>query len=167
PRSAPRCCSASRSCSRTGSTRTWPGSSRSSSSPFSRRPASPSRRKSRSPMDARPASWSLPADAGRAALAALAASAVFAAAWAVVHYGFYADNHIIDTPVYQRYGDAIVAGRVPYKDFTVEYPPAALPAFAVPSLIVSSGASRDSYDRAFGLLMAICGAAAVALVAVT
>jgi hypothetical protein len=118
-------------------------------------------------MDARPASWSQQADRGRAALAALAATAVFAGAWTVVHYGFYADNHIIDTPVYQRYGDAIVDGHVPYEDFTVEYPPAALPAFALPSLIVSRGASQDSYNLAFGLLMAICGAAAVALVAVT
>jgi Glycosyltransferase family 87 len=118
-------------------------------------------------MDARPASWSRQADWGRAALAAIAAAAVFAAAWSVVHYGFYADNHIVDTPVYQRYGDAIVAGHVPYEDFTVEYPPAALPTFAVPSLIVTRGASRDSYDRAFGFLMAICGAGAVALVALT
>jgi hypothetical protein len=118
-------------------------------------------------MDARPASWSQQADWGRTALAALVASAVFAAAWTVVHYGFYADNHIIDTPVYQRYGDAIVDGHLPYEDFTVEYPPAALPTFAVPSLIVSRRASRDSYDRAFGFLMAICGVVAVALVAVT
>src|SRR5207253_3319179 len=118
-------------------------------------------------MDAPPASWSRHADWGRAAAAALVATVVFAFAWTIVHYGFYARNHIVDTPVYQRYGDAIVDGHVPYQDFTVEYPPAALPVFAVPSLIVSSGASRDSYDRAFGLLMAICGAAAVALVAVT
>ena len=73
-------------------------------------------------MDAPPASWSQQADWGRTALAALAAAAVFAVAWLAVHYGFYADNHIIDTPVYQRYGDAIVDGHVPYKDFTVEYP---------------------------------------------
>jgi Glycosyltransferase family 87 len=118
-------------------------------------------------MDARPASWSQQADRGRTALAALVATAVFAAAWSVVHYGFYAYNHIVDTPVYQRYGDAIVDGRVPYRDFTVEYPPAALPAFALPSLVVSRGGSQDSYGRAFGFLMAICGAAAVVLVAVT
>jgi len=118
-------------------------------------------------MDARPASWSPQADWGRAAAAALAAAAVFVVAWTVVHFGFYADNHIVDTPVYQRYGDAMVGGQVPYQDFTVEYPPAALPTFALPSLIVSRGASKGSYDRAFGVLMAICGVAAVALVAVT
>jgi hypothetical protein len=118
-------------------------------------------------MDARPASWSRPADWGRAGLAALAAGAVFAVAWTAVHYGFYADNHIVDTPVYQRYGDAIAGGQVPYRDFTVEYPPAAVPAFVLPSLIVSRGASLSSYDRVFGFLMAICGAAMVALVAWT
>ena len=117
-------------------------------------------------MDARPASWSPPADSSRAAVAAVAAAAVFAAAWAGIHYGFYADNHIVDTPVYQRYGDAIADGGVPYRDFTVEYPPGALPVFAVPSLIVSPGGSQSAYDRVFGLLMAMCGAAAVALVAV-
>jgi len=90
---------------------------------------------------------------------------LFAAVWAVLHYGFYADNGIVDTPVYQRYGDAIVDGQVPYDDFSVEYPPAALPVFALPSVIVSRGASLDDYDRAFGFLMAICGAAAIALVA--
>src|SRR5437763_9088466 len=116
-------------------------------------------------MDAPPASWFQHADWGRAGAAALVATVVFAVAWTVVHYGFYADNHIVDTPVYQRYGDGIVDGHVPYRDFTVEYPPAALPTFALPSLIVSRGASQDSYDRAFGLLMAICGGAAVALVA--
>ena len=83
-------------------------------------------------MDARPASWFQQAEWGRAGLAALAAAAVFAVAWTAVHYGFYADNHIVDTPVYQRYGDAIVGGNVPYRDFTIEYPPAALPVFTVP-----------------------------------
>jgi hypothetical protein len=96
---------------------------------------------------------------------ALAAMVLFAVAWAVLHYGFYADNRIVDTPVYQGYGDAMVDGQVPYDDFSVEYPPAALPVFALPSVIVSRGASLDDYDRAFGFLMAICGAAAIALVA--
>ncbi|HZR91492.1 MAG TPA: glycosyltransferase 87 family protein [Gaiellaceae bacterium] len=116
-------------------------------------------------MDARPASWSPPADGTRAAVAAVAATLAFATAWVAVHYGFYGRNDIVDTPLYQRYGDAIVDGHVPYRDFTVEYPPAALPAFVLPSLLVPH-ASRHAYDLVFGLLMAACGAAAVALVAV-
>ena len=118
-------------------------------------------------MDALFASWSLRAERPRAVAVVLVATAMFAAAWAVLHFGFYANNHIVDTPVYQRYGDAMVNGQVPYADFSVEYPPAALPAFVVPSLVVSGGASERDYDRVFGFLMAICGAAAIALVAVT
>jgi len=118
-------------------------------------------------VDARFASWSLRADRPRAAVVVLVATAVFAVGWAVLHYGFYADNHIVDTPVYQGYGDAMVNGQVPYQDFSVEYPPAALPAFALPSLVVSTDGSEAAYDRVFGFLMAICGAAAIALVAVT
>lgn len=118
-------------------------------------------------MDAPFASWSPRAERPRIAVVVLAAAALFAGAWAALHYGFYADNHIVDTPVYQRYGDAMVNGQVPYADFSVEYPPAALPAFVVPSLLVSAGGSESSYDRVFGFLMAFCGAAAIALVALT
>jgi hypothetical protein len=118
-------------------------------------------------MDAPPASWSRQADWGRGAVVALVAAAVFVAAWTLLHYGFYANNHIIDTPHYQVYGDAIVGGQVPYRDFTVEYPPAAVPVFALPSLIAGRGASIPAYDSAFGFLMAVCGVAIVGLVAVT
>ena len=118
-------------------------------------------------MDARPASWSQPADWTRAALAAIVATAVFAGAWTSLHYGFYARNHITDTPVYKRYGDAIVNGNVPYRDFTVEYPPAAIPTFVVPSAIVGADGSIRDYNTVFGVLMAICGALAVGLVAYT
>jgi len=118
-------------------------------------------------VDARFASWSLRAERPRAAVVVLAATAAFAVVWAVLHYGFYADNHIVDTPVYQGYGNAMVNGQVPYEDFSVEYPPAALPLFAVPSLVVSADGSDAGYDRVFGFLMAICGAATIALVAVT
>lgn len=96
--------------------------------------------------------------------AAVIAVAVFLASWVAVHVGFYARGQIVDTPVYQRYGDAMVAGRVPYRDFAVEYPPAALPVFGLPSLLGGRG-DLDAYERAFGALMFACGALAVALVA--
>jgi Glycosyltransferase family 87 len=38
-----------------------------------------------------------------------------------------------DTPLYHFYGQQIVDGRVPYRDFRVVYPPAALPAFVAAS----------------------------------
>jgi uncharacterized membrane protein len=49
-------------------------------------------------------------------------------------------------------------GQVPYRDFTLEYPPAALPAFAFPSLF-------GDYAQAFSFLMAACGVALLAAVA--
>ena len=57
---------------------------------------------------------------------------------------------ISDVPVYERYGDAIEHGHVPYRDFRLEYPPGALAAFAVPSLVTSG---RRSYARAFAVEM--------------
>lgn len=45
-----------------------------------------------------------------------------------------------DLPVYAGYGERIVAGEVPYRDFPTEYPPGALPAFALPALDSLPGA---------------------------
>jgi hypothetical protein len=38
-----------------------------------------------------------------------------------------------DTAELQRYGDAVVSGQLPYRDFRLEYPPGAVPFFTVPS----------------------------------
>ncbi len=105
----------------------------------------------------------------RIAAAALAAVALFAAAWAVLHVGFYTHRQIIDTPIYQRYGNAIAHGAVPYRDFSVEYPPGALPMFALPGF-AEPGRDQDVSDgfrRAFELLMWTCGAAALLAMAST
>ena len=40
-----------------------------------------------------------------------------------------------DVPLYQSFGDRMADGEVPYRDFRVEYPPGALPAFLLPSLV--------------------------------
>jgi hypothetical protein len=89
---------------------------------------------------------------------AAAATALFLVCWGLVHRWFWAHDQIVDWPVYKQYGDAIVhAGRVPYRDFRVEYPPGALPAFVVPSL-------AGDYAAAFAWLMAGCGVALVAVV---
>jgi Glycosyltransferase family 87 len=65
--------------------------------------------------------------------------------------------------VYERYGDAIVHhGRVPYRDFAVEYPPGALPVFAAPSFAARDG-DLARYSLWFELEMLVCGAAASAL----
>jgi hypothetical protein len=97
------------------------------------------------------------------ALAASVATALFLAAWGTLHYGFYQREKIEDTALYQAYGDAIVGGAVPYRDVAVEYPPAALPAFVVPSLVAAEG-DLAAYRGVFEALMAVCGALAAALI---
>ena len=113
-------------------------------------------------------SSSLPRPADRTAAAAAAvvlAIGVFAVSWAALHVGFYDDDEIVDTLIYERYGDRMERGDVPYRDFRVEYPPAALPAFALPSLL-ARGDGQQAYRDAFELLMFGSGAALIALMAV-
>jgi hypothetical protein len=106
-------------------------------------------------------------------VAACLGGALFLGSWAAIHHGFYTRNQIIDTPVYQRYGDWIRDGSMPYRSFSLEYPPAALPVFVLPTLGNSPEQStedaylvRASYRRNFEFLMAVCGLASIALAAV-
>jgi uncharacterized membrane protein len=95
----------------------------------------------------------------RDAVTAAAAAGVFLLAWALLHTWFWGRFQIVDWPTYQRYGDAMVhGGLVPYRDFPLEYPPGALPVFALPSLL-------GDYARAFSFQMAGCGVAMVVAVA--
>ncbi len=88
-----------------------------------------------------------------------AAAGLFLACWALVHTWFWRHGQLVDWPTYRRYGTAIVDhGRVPYRDFGVEYPPGALPVFVVP-------APFADYASAFGWLMAGCGVVLVFVVA--
>jgi hypothetical protein len=118
-------------------------------------------------MAASPASWSRPADRSLTAIWAAFAVAAFLLTWALLHVGFYERDQILDTPVYERYGDWMLDGRVPYRDFRPEYPPLALPAFALPSLVAGAEAGPDDYGEAFEWLMAACGVALIVLVSAT
>jgi uncharacterized membrane protein len=90
---------------------------------------------------------------------AVGAAGVFLACWALVHTWFWAHGPIVDWPTYRDYGSAIVDhGRVPYRDFAVEYPPGALPVFVAPAWF-------GDYASAFAWLMAGCGVLVVAVVA--
>jgi hypothetical protein len=93
----------------------------------------------------------------RAVVMTVAALALFAGSWIALHYGWLHRGEIIDTPVYEKYGDAMVRGDVPYRDFSVEYPPGALPVFLAPA--VGNVGDVDAFKRSFGVLMAACGAA--------
>jgi len=89
----------------------------------------------------------------------LLAVLVFLAAWGMLHFWFYANDASGDVPLYQSYGDAVRHGQVPYRDFPVEYPPGALPAFVLPAV------PDGSFATWFDWLMAACGAGCVALTA--
>jgi Glycosyltransferase family 87 len=95
-------------------------------------------------------------------LAALAIG-LFGASWGVLHLGFFTRHPVKDTPLYQRYGDAMVRGEVPYRDFRIEYPPASLPAFLIPA---AGHPSEQAFEHRFEWLMLLCGAAMVGLMAV-
>jgi hypothetical protein len=112
--------------------------------------------------NARLESWSRPADPFVAVVVAVLALAVFLGSWALLHVGFYTRSQITDTPIYQRYGDAMRDGQMPYRDFRLEYPPGALPAFVLPSLLREHAGDIDGFDRGFQALMWLCGAAALA-----
>ncbi|HSP73928.1 MAG TPA: glycosyltransferase 87 family protein, partial [Gaiellaceae bacterium] len=103
-----------------------------------------------------------PAEAHRAALYAVAGVAVFLAAWGLLHVTPWRLDQIIDTPIYRNYGLDIRNGEVPYRDFTPEYPPAALPVFVLPALVAQGD---GGYRYWFGWEMALCGAAALLFVA--
>src|SRR5262245_15609963 len=64
-----------------------------------------------------------------------------------------------DVGGYQDRANSIRSGAVPYRDFAFEYPPAALPAMLVPSYM------SWSYATSFAVLMGVCGAGCIALVA--
>jgi hypothetical protein len=99
--------------------------------------------------------------------AAFVAVVVFAGTWALLHTDLYRQQ-ILDTPVYQRYGNAIADGKVPYRDFDLEYPPGALPVFALPGL-AEPGHDQEvtpGFRRTFETLMWLCGAFTLLAVAI-
>ena len=109
-------------------------------------------------MSARSESSFPPAEAGRAAEAVALGLVLLTVSWGLLHLGFWHRNPIIDTPVYQGYGEKVLDGQVPYRDFDVEYPPAALPVFILPAF-----AAEGDYASAFELLMWMCAVATIVL----
>jgi uncharacterized membrane protein len=89
---------------------------------------------------------------------AVAAGGLFLLCWGLVHLGFWSHGALVDWPTYQQYGDAILNhGRIPYRDFAVEYPPGALAVVILP-------AAFGNYAAAFAWEMAACGLVLVAVV---
>ncbi|HSB37580.1 MAG TPA: glycosyltransferase 87 family protein [Gaiellaceae bacterium] len=104
-------------------------------------------------------SWSASTEPRRLFVGAVG---LFLVSMTLLHWGWYQHALILDTVEYHRYGDAMVNGHVPYRDFAVEYPPGALPAFGLPAL---GNPSFSLYNREFQILMALCGVGALAAMA--
>ena len=92
----------------------------------------------------------------------LAAAARFLGAWGLLHVGFWRDDQVSTRRSTRRYGELMAHGKVPYRDFTPEYPPLALPAFVLPALVSHD---EDGFRQAFEPLMAACGVALLLFVA--
>ncbi len=107
-----------------------------------------------------------PASRRDAVLAALAGIVVLLAVWSVLHHWVYGREQIIDTPVYQRYGAAMDEGKVPFRDFGLEYPPGALLVFVLPAL-GGHGADDAAFVRRYEWLMQLCAAVAIVATAAT
>jgi hypothetical protein len=110
-------------------------------------------------MSVRSESSSRSPDAGAFLVALAVGIVLLAASWGLLHLGTFHRYQIIDTPVYQDYGEAMAAGQVPYRDFDLEYPPGALPVFWLPTL-----GPDEHYASIFDALMAICAVAMLVLV---
>jgi uncharacterized membrane protein len=85
---------------------------------------------------------------------------LFVAACAVPDGGLFRAARFRDVHLYEGYTALLLHGRVPYRDFFLEYPPGALVVFGPGDV-----AGRAHYNAAFKALMAVCGAAALVLVA--
>ncbi len=85
---------------------------------------------------------------------------VYVAACAVPDGGLFRVARFRDVHLYQGFADAVFDGRVPYRDFFMEYPPGALAVFLPPAAFGSG-----HYNAAFKALMVLCGAVTIVLVA--
>jgi Glycosyltransferase family 87 len=103
-------------------------------------------------------------DRQRTWLAVGFAAAGFLVSWYLIHHGWYRLDTQWDTKEYAKYArDIVVRGLVPYRDFSAEYPPLAIPIFVIPRLI--AGSHFSGYMNVFEFGMAICGVIAAGLTA--
>jgi uncharacterized membrane protein len=98
----------------------------------------------------------VPRPAGVALRATALVTPLLLGALAVPSGGLFRGAKFRDLHLYRQYGDALLDGRIPYRDFFVEYPPGAIPLFALPSL-----APGGAYDALFKALMTLCSLAAI------
>jgi hypothetical protein len=88
--------------------------------------------------------------------ATVLATPLLLGALAVPSGGLFRGAKFRDLHLYRQYGDALLAGHLPYRDVFVEYPPGAIPLFVGPSL-----APGGAYDAIFKILMTLCCVGAI------
>jgi glycosyl transferase family 87 len=88
------------------------------------------------------------------------AAIVFVAACSLPSVGLWSGAGKADTGLYRLYGEKLVDGHLPYRSgFSLEFPPGAIPAFAVPAL------PGSHYVVWFHLFQLACGVLAIGAVA--
>jgi uncharacterized membrane protein len=89
---------------------------------------------------------------------------IYLASWFALGHGFYAGKGTSDAIFYHLYAANVRAGKLPYRDFAVEYPPGALVAFVAPTYVDGRGSLAD-YEKWFGRLMCLLGLCTLLVVA--
>jgi hypothetical protein len=79
---------------------------------------------------------------------------------AVPQGGLFRGREYRDVGLYGEYARGLLDGRVPYRDFFVEYPPGAFAVFTPPALL-----PEEAYRHAFKMLMAVLGLATIVVAA--
>lgn len=96
----------------------------------------------------------------RSAAAPAVAAVALLAAVAVLPPVDFLDRPVpADLELYRTFGERMAGGELPYRHFTVEYPPGAVPVFLAPTV------AGDDYPSAFRLLMLAVAAACAVLIA--
>jgi hypothetical protein len=84
-----------------------------------------------------------------AAIGLIVAQAIALAGIAATVYWHVADAHRGDLQLYQRAGQRLLQGQLPYRDFPLEYPPAALVVFVAPHVVRGQILALPAYINTF------------------
>ena len=101
----------------------------------------------------------IPPELSRALRAAAVAAPVYLLAAAIPPGGLFRERRFRDVGLYGDYAQGLLDGRVPYRDFFVEYPPGGFLVFTPPALLPDSW-----YLHGFKALMALVGLATLLVV---
>jgi hypothetical protein len=104
---------------------------------------------------------------GARGLGPLGAGALaYVGAWSALEFLPVFGNWLLgDIPLYRAWGAATAAGQLPYRDFSFDYPPGAIPPFVGPVYLRKLAGYHGSYDGWFRFELLVLGLLAVASVA--